>query len=130
MVVLPMFGGNEIKFAGKVVDWLVEGLQYLLPENVEAKLEKVVLAGHSKGVHGRTAFAVALGYAKTNLKFSPACYGLNFNLNIPMMKHQCCPNVCAFLRAHLNQQSKDFDAIFADSNLAPAKLDDVIYIPA
>ncbi|WVZ14836.1 hypothetical protein V8G54_012402 [Vigna mungo] len=60
---------DEIKEAGKVVDWLVKGLQPLLPENVEAKLEKVVLSGHSKG--GQTAFCVALGHhVKTMLKFS------------------------------------------------------------
>ena len=40
--------GDEVKFAGKVVDWLAEeGLQPLLPENVEAKLDKLVLSGHS-----------------------------------------------------------------------------------
>ncbi|KAG5142303.1 hypothetical protein JHK82_017998 [Glycine max] len=58
----------QIKFAGKVVYWLVEGFQPLLLENVKAKLEKLVLSGHSKG--GKTAFAVALDHAKTNLKFS------------------------------------------------------------
>ncbi|KAK7314593.1 hypothetical protein VNO77_33119 [Canavalia gladiata] len=65
---MPMLGPCEVKFAGKVVDWLEEGLQPLLDENVEAKLEKVVIAGHSKG--GKTAFAVALGHAKTKLSFS------------------------------------------------------------
>lgn len=51
------------------MDWLVKGLQPLLPEKVEAKLEKVVLSGHSKG--GQTAFCVALGqHVKTVLKFS------------------------------------------------------------
>ncbi|TKY44743.1 Chlorophyllase-1 protein [Spatholobus suberectus] len=223
---LPMFGPCEVKFAGKVVDWLAEGLQPLLPENVEAKLEKLVLSGHSKG--GKTAFAVALGYAKTKLNFS-ALVGIDpvagpskycktlphiltgeprsFNLNIPVAvigtglgpeKANCCSPPCApdgvnhkeffheckppcahfvatdyghmdmlddetpgvigtilskcickngtsprdlmrstvgglvvaFLRALLNDQRTDFDAVLADPNLAPAKLGDVVYVPA
>ncbi|KAK7364099.1 hypothetical protein VNO80_12491 [Phaseolus coccineus] len=225
---LPMFGSDEIKFAGKVVDWLAEGLQPLLPENVEAKLEKVVLSGHSKG--GKTAFSVALGYAKTMLRFS-ALIGIDpvggtskckvsktppqiltgvprsLNLNIPVavigtglgpepanvlfppcapegenhkeffneskppcahfvateyghmdmlddetpgvigtiMSKCMCKNgkghrdlmrktvgglVVAFLRAQLDEKFKDFDAILGDPNLAPARLDDVVYIPA
>ncbi|CAJ1951999.1 unnamed protein product [Sphenostylis stenocarpa] len=225
---LPMFGCEEIKFAGKVVDWLAMGLQPLLPENVEAKLEKVVLSGHSKG--GKTAFSVALGYAKTMLKFS-ALVGIDpvgsiskcnvsktipeiltgvprsLNLNIPvavigtglgpekanilfppcapdgenhkeffneckppcahfvatkyghmdmlddetpgamgtMMSKCMCKNgkgprdlmrrtvgglVVAFLRAQLDEKCKDFDAIITDPDLAPARLDDVVYIPA
>jgi len=223
-----MFGSDEIKFAGKVVDWLAKGLQPLLPEKVEAKLEKVVLSGHSKG--GKTAFSVALGYAKTMQKFS-ALIGIDpvgrtskckatktppqiltgvprsLNLNIPvavigtglgpepanvlfppcapdgenhkeffneskppcahfvatdyghmdmlddetpgtigtMMSKCMCKNgkgprdlmrktvgglVVAFLRAQLDEQFKDFDAILGDPDLAPARLDDVVYIPA
>ncbi|KAK7845606.1 chlorophyllase-1 [Quercus suber] len=39
-----------------------------LPENVQANLLKLALAGHSRG--GQAAFALALGYANTSLKFS------------------------------------------------------------
>ncbi|KAG5009425.1 hypothetical protein AAZX31_07G092100 [Glycine max] len=225
---VPMFGPEEVKCEGRVVDWLDNGLQPLLPESVEAKLEKLVLVGHSKG--GKTAFAVALGYCKTKLKFSALigidpvagvskckpCRSLpdiltgvprSFNLNIPvavigtglgpekanslfppcapngvnhkeffseckppsayfvatdyghmdmlddetpgvigtMMSKCMCKNgkkgprdlmrrtvgglVVAFLRAQLNEQWKDFDAILASPNLAPAKLDDVRYLP-
>ncbi|KAG4991970.1 chlorophyllase-1-like isoform X2 [Glycine soja] len=219
--------GDEVKFAGKVVDWLAEeGLQPLLPENVEAKLDKLVLSGHSKG--GKTVFAVALGYAKTNLKFSalvgidpvagpckscetfpPILTGMSqsFNLNIPIVVigtglgpekanffiPPCAPDgvnhkeffnkckppcahfvateyghmdmlddvtpgligsilsncickdgkgprdlmrrtvgglVVAFLRAQLNGLWKDFNAVLANPNLAPTKLDDVVYVPA
>ncbi|RDX60446.1 Chlorophyllase-1, partial [Mucuna pruriens] len=223
---MPVFEADEMKWAGKVVDWLAEGLQALLPENVKAKLEKVVLSGHSKG--GKTAFAVALGYAKTNLKFSALVSidpvaGISkfcrthpriltgeprsFNLNIPVavigtglgpekvnfLYPPCAPDgenykeffseckppcanfvatkyghmdvlddetpgvlgtilskcmckngpgprdlirrtvgglVVAFLRAQLNDQWKDFDAILADPNLAPTDLSDVVYLSA
>nr|KYP39147.1 Chlorophyllase-1 [Cajanus cajan] len=223
---LPMFGPCEVKLAGKVVDWLAKGLQPLLPENVEANLEKLVLSGHSKG--GKTAFAVALGYAKTTLKFS-ALIGIDpvagfskhcqtlpriltrvprsFNLDMPVavigtglgpIKGKCwappcapeganhreffdeckpprahfvasdfghmdmldddtegvvgtvlskclCRNgrgprdlmrrtvgglVVAFLRAHLNGQWKDFEAVLGDPSHAPTKLDHVVYLPA
>ena len=50
------------------MDWIAEHLQSLLPENVQAKLDSIVLAGHSRG--GKTAFAVALGYVQTKLKFT------------------------------------------------------------
>ncbi|KAK7271220.1 hypothetical protein RJT34_26936 [Clitoria ternatea] len=225
---LPMSGPCEIKLAGKVVDWIAEGLQPLLiDEKVEAKLEKLVLAGHSKG--GKTAFAMALGYAKTKLKFS-ALVGIDpvggiskckicrtlphiltgnpqsFNLGIPVAvigtglgaeKVNCCSPPCApdgvnhfeffnecrppcahfvakdyghmdmlddetpgligsliskcmckngsgpkdfmrktvgglvvaFLKAHLNAQWNDLLAILAHPNLAPAKLDHVVYAP-
>ncbi|QCD92244.1 chlorophyllase [Vigna unguiculata] len=225
---LPMFGSDEIKYAGEVVDWLVNGLQPLLPENVEAKLEKVVLLGHSKG--GKTAFSVALGYAKTTLKFS-ALIGIDpvgrlskckatesppkiltgvprsLNLNVPvavigtglgpekaniffppcapdgenhveffneskppkanfvapnyghmdmlddvtpgifgtvlakclckngkgpkkLMRETVAGLVVAFLRAQLDGDYKDFDAILDNPGIAPAKLDDVEYITA
>ncbi|KAG2385166.1 Chlorophyllase-1 protein [Vigna angularis] len=214
--------------AGKVVDWLVKGLQPLLPENVEAKLEKVVLSGHSKG--GQTAFSVALGYVKTMLKFS-ALIGIDpvgglsqckasktspkiltgvprsLNLKVPVAvigtglgpekanvlfppcapkgenhvdyfnecKPPCanfvaadyghmdmlddetpgiigtvlskclCKNgkgpkkcmrktvgglVVAFLRAQLDEHFQDFEAILHNPGLAPARLNDVKYIPA
>ncbi|XP_027925108.1 chlorophyllase-1-like [Vigna unguiculata] len=223
---LPMLEPSEVKFAGKVADWVAEGLQPLLPENVEANLEKVVVSGHSKG--GKTAFCVALGYAKTKLKIS-ALVGIDpvagtskycethphilkgvagsFNLNMPVAvigsglgpeKANCCTPPCApdgvnhkeffkeckapcanfvvakyghmdmlddetegvigtlvakcvckngsgprdlmrrtigglvvaFLRAQLNDQWKDFDAVLGNHNLAPTQLDNVVYIPA
>ncbi|KAJ1381380.1 Chlorophyllase [Sesbania bispinosa] len=69
---LPMLGQLEVEFAGKVANWIAEGLQPELDKNIEesvqAKLDTLVLSGHSKG--GKTAFAVALGYTKTNLNFS------------------------------------------------------------
>ncbi|CAL5075505.1 unnamed protein product [Urochloa decumbens] len=45
-----------------------QGLPSLLPAGVDADLSKLALAGHSRG--GHTAFALALGHAKTTLKFS------------------------------------------------------------
>ncbi|KAL1351542.1 hypothetical protein HN51_015454 [Arachis hypogaea] len=65
---IPTLGPSEVKWAGSIVDWIAEGLQPLLPESVEAQLDSLVLAGHSRG--GKTAFAVALGYVQTKLKFS------------------------------------------------------------
>ncbi|XP_045792657.1 chlorophyllase-1 [Trifolium pratense] len=69
---LPMPGLCEVKFAGKVANWIAGELQPKISENVQenvqAKLDTIVLAGHSKG--GKTAFAVALGHAETTLKFS------------------------------------------------------------
>ncbi|KAJ1387731.1 Chlorophyllase [Sesbania bispinosa] len=202
---LPMLGQLEVEFAGKVVNWIAEGLQAELDENIEesvqAKLDTLVLSGHSKG--GKTAFAVALGYTETNLNFS-ALIGIDpvagpsrckmcrtlphiltdepesFNLNIPvaefyneckpprvhfvttdyghmdmldddtpgimgnMMKCMCKNGtgpkdfmrrtvgglVVAFLRAYLNDQWKDLNAILADPSIAPAKLDPVEYLPA
>ncbi|CAN6223272.1 unnamed protein product [Urochloa humidicola] len=58
----------DITAAAKVTDWLPEGLPSLLPAGVDADLSKLALAGHSRG--GHTAFALALGHAKTTLKFS------------------------------------------------------------
>ncbi|MED6127837.1 hypothetical protein PIB30_091961 [Stylosanthes scabra] len=57
--IIPMDGPSEVKFAAEIVNWIAEGLQPCLPDNVEAQLESLVLAGHSRG--GKTAFAVALG---------------------------------------------------------------------
>ncbi|KAF8394369.1 hypothetical protein HHK36_020577 [Tetracentron sinense] len=65
---LPPPGYEEIKYAAAAANWLSEGLQSELPENVEANLSKLALAGHSRG--GKTAFSLALGYAKTTLGFS------------------------------------------------------------
>ncbi|CAN6179942.1 unnamed protein product [Urochloa humidicola] len=58
----------DIAAAAKVTDWLPEGLPSSLPAGVDADLSKLALAGHSRG--GHTAFALALGHAKTTLKFS------------------------------------------------------------
>ncbi|PRQ26030.1 putative chlorophyllase [Rosa chinensis] len=67
---VPATGPEEIESAAKVVNWLPEGLQSLLPENVVMDLTKFALSGHSRG--GKAAFALALGYAKAalSLKFS------------------------------------------------------------
>lgn len=63
-----MLGICEVKCAGKVADWIADKLQSVLPDGVKAKTEQFVVAGHSRG--GKAAFAVALGYAKINLKIS------------------------------------------------------------
>ncbi|KAK3129395.1 hypothetical protein QOZ80_6BG0478870 [Eleusine coracana subsp. coracana] len=59
---------DDIDAAAKVTEWLAEGLPSVLPKGIEADLSKLALAGHSRG--GHTAFSLALGHAKTNLKFS------------------------------------------------------------
>ncbi|KAJ8627004.1 hypothetical protein MRB53_020311 [Persea americana] len=59
---------KELDYAASVVNWLSEGLQHLLPQDVRPNLLKFALAGHSRG--GRAAFAVALGKVQTSLKFS------------------------------------------------------------
>ncbi|KAF5741909.1 chlorophyllase-1 [Tripterygium wilfordii] len=70
-VVVLMCACLEVQDAGKVINWLPkpspEGLQSVLPENVTCDTTQIGLAGHSRG--GKTAFAVALGDADTNLKF-------------------------------------------------------------
>ncbi|KAJ6818871.1 chlorophyllase-2, chloroplastic [Iris pallida] len=59
---------EEIKSAATITDWLVDGLIRVLPRGVRPNLHKLALSGHSRG--GKVAFALALGYAKTSLKFS------------------------------------------------------------
>ncbi|KAL5860177.1 hypothetical protein ACOSQ4_001473 [Xanthoceras sorbifolium] len=59
---MPPCGNKEVDFAAQVTNWLPKGLKSNLPAaNVEANLNKLVLAGHSRG--GQTAFALSLGYA-------------------------------------------------------------------
>lgn len=65
---LPPKGNQEVDDAAKVLNWLPEGLQSKLPDNIEANLNFVALMGHSRG--GLIAFALALGYATSSLKFS------------------------------------------------------------
>ncbi|KAF5950634.1 hypothetical protein HYC85_012627 [Camellia sinensis] len=73
---LIITGNEEVNLAGEVTNWLATGLQSMLPENVKANLLKLAIAGHSRG--GKTAFALALGHAKTqpSLKIS-ALIGLD-----------------------------------------------------
>uniref|UniRef100_A0A2P2PNQ4 Chlorophyllase-1 n=1 Tax=Rhizophora mucronata TaxID=61149 RepID=A0A2P2PNQ4_RHIMU len=73
IVVAPQFyelllpsGLKELEFAAEVANWLSSSLQSTLPENVEANIDKIALAGHSRG--GKIIFALALGYAKTSLE--------------------------------------------------------------
>ncbi|KAG6486986.1 chlorophyllase-1-like [Zingiber officinale] len=66
--ILPSSPEEDIAAAASVCDWLPEGLQSLLPEGVTADLARLGLSGHSRG--GHAAFALALGHAKTSLKFS------------------------------------------------------------
>ncbi|XP_009370779.2 chlorophyllase-1 [Pyrus x bretschneideri] len=63
--VVPPSGPEEVESGAKVINWLPKGLQPLLPENVVADFTKFALSGHSRG--GFTAFAIALGRAKTSL---------------------------------------------------------------
>ena len=65
---------EDISAAAQVTDWLAKGLPSVLPKGVEPNLSKLALAGHSRG--GHTAFSLALGHGKTNLKFS-ALIGLD-----------------------------------------------------
>ncbi|GJM99598.1 hypothetical protein PR202_ga16718 [Eleusine coracana subsp. coracana] len=72
---MSIIGDNDdIAATAQVTDWLPEGLPPVLPKGVEPNLSKIALAGHSRG--GHTAFALALGHGKTNLKFS-ALIGLD-----------------------------------------------------
>lgn len=222
---VPMGQYCEIKCAGQVANWIPERLQAVLPENVVPNLSKFVMAGHSRG--GKTAFAVALGYAETKLnisaivgvdpvggsnKYCQTCPWIltgrprSFKLSKPVAiigtglgpekAEYCCSMPCApegvnhenffyesnppcayfvaeeyghmdmlndnlegviggivgcvcknnekgdkvcmrktvgglvvaFLRAHLDQQTQDLDAIVANPSLAPAKLDPAKYI--
>ncbi|KAF3456940.1 hypothetical protein FNV43_RR01594 [Rhamnella rubrinervis] len=59
---------GEIYDTAAVTNWLTEGLQQLLPLDVEPNLAKLALAGHSRG--GKTSFALALKKQLTTLKFS------------------------------------------------------------
>ncbi|KAJ8768422.1 hypothetical protein K2173_021575 [Erythroxylum novogranatense] len=59
---------DEIKATADITNWLSKGLHYLLPPHVQPNLTKLALAGHSRG--GKTAFALTLGKATTDLKFS------------------------------------------------------------
>lgn len=60
---LPPCGNTEVDYAAQVANWLSSGLQSVLPENVKPNLNNLVLSGHSRG--GQTAFALAIGYAKS-----------------------------------------------------------------
>lgn len=59
---------EEIRNVAAITDWLVDGLNSVLPQGVTPNLHKLVLAGHSRG--GKVAFALALRHAQTKLKFS------------------------------------------------------------
>lgn len=61
---------DEIKVTAEITDWLPQGLQNFLPPNVQPNLNKLALAGHSRG--GKVAFGLALGKCKTatSLKIS------------------------------------------------------------
>lgn len=59
---------DEIKSTAAITNWLSEGLHYLLPPHVQPNINKLGLAGHSRG--GKVAFALALDKEATSLKFS------------------------------------------------------------
>ncbi|XP_037495523.1 chlorophyllase type 0 [Jatropha curcas] len=63
--ILPISGPDELNFAAEVANWLISGLENVLPENITGDINKLAIAGHSRG--GKMAFALALGYAKTPL---------------------------------------------------------------
>ncbi|KAF3335675.1 chlorophyllase-1-like protein [Carex littledalei] len=65
---LPQSSTEDVTSAAAVSNWLPIGLQSLLPPDVKPDFEKLTLAGHSRG--GHTAFSLALGHAKINLKFT------------------------------------------------------------
>ncbi|KAI5639463.1 hypothetical protein M9H77_00604 [Catharanthus roseus] len=58
---------EEIKSTAAITNWFSEGLQNFLPSNVQLDLNKLALAGHSRG--GKVVFALALEKT-TTLKFS------------------------------------------------------------
>ncbi|CAL1383046.1 unnamed protein product [Linum trigynum] len=62
--VLPS-GPTEVEYVAQVANWLPSGLPSVLPATVEPNLGKLAISGHSRG--GKSAFAVALGYAETPL---------------------------------------------------------------
>ncbi|KAK9268347.1 hypothetical protein L1049_000096 [Liquidambar formosana] len=69
--IIPPSGHEEIKSVAAVRDWLSTDLQSLLPENVQANLLQLALAGHSRG--GKTAFNLAVldhSNATTAIRFS------------------------------------------------------------
>ncbi|KAK9989494.1 hypothetical protein SO802_029733 [Lithocarpus litseifolius] len=59
---------DEIKSTAAITNWLSKGLHYLLPPHVQPNINKLGLAGHSRG--GKVAFALALKKEATSLKFS------------------------------------------------------------
>ncbi|KAM3754977.1 hypothetical protein ACB098_02G003900 [Castanea mollissima] len=65
---------DEIQSTAAITNWLSKGLHYLLPPHVQPNINKLGLAGHSRG--GKVAFALALEKEATSLKFS-ALIGLD-----------------------------------------------------
>lgn len=67
---------EEIRITAEITNWLAQGLGHYLPPHVEPNLNKLGLAGHSRG--GKVAFALALTKPSplTSLKFS-ALIGLD-----------------------------------------------------
>ena len=49
---------EEVNSTAKVINWISEGLDKILPPKVKANTSKLALAGHSRG--GKTSFALAL----------------------------------------------------------------------
>ncbi|KAF4395871.1 hypothetical protein G4B88_028041 [Cannabis sativa] len=68
---------EEIKSTAQVIDWLSEGLQNLLSQHVKANINKVGLAGHSRG--GKTSFALALNIELRKKKNEKVSYALKIN---------------------------------------------------
>lgn len=61
---------QEVESVAEITNWLPEGLQKILPCQVNANLKKLGLAGHSRG--GKVSFALLLNRLNTklNLKFA------------------------------------------------------------
>lgn len=65
-------GNQELESDADVLEWLPDGLQTVLPDNVIADTTKIAVGGHSRG--GKIAFALAI--SNTNLKIS-AVFGVD-----------------------------------------------------
>nr|XP_017191167.2 chlorophyllase-1, chloroplastic [Malus domestica] len=126
---VPPSGPEEIELGAKVINWLPKGLQSLLPENVVADFTKFALAGRSKG--GKTAFATALGHAKSSLSLKiSVLIGIDPVGPRELMRKAVGEIVVAFLKAYLNGDDRDLVAIVGDPDISPAKLDHVEFIRA
>lgn len=64
-------GNEEVELAAGVTNWISTGLPSVgLPAGVNANIESLALAGHSRG--GKQAFALALGKAQTPTTLKPS----------------------------------------------------------
>ncbi|KAA8543284.1 hypothetical protein F0562_021221 [Nyssa sinensis] len=90
---------QELDAAAEVTKWLPKGLQTVLPPNVEANLDRLALAGHSRG--GNAAFTVALDSAETGIKFS-ALIGLDPVAGPCVDRRMFCPKILNYIPRSFN----------------------------